>query len=186
MTTLKRLSVVMSVFGTGILIAACASPTDAEIADQSSDVDTNASELSSPEEEAEDVAEDAERTAEDVGEGAERTAEDVGEGAERTAEDVGEDAEGAVSQEQQYGGVGGPQQGYGGGPQQGYGGGHGPGGARPYRCNYRHVQHCLRQHSGWRWINLGVSRSPGGHGRYGRGERPNFCCMRVQPGQHRY
>ena len=154
MATLKRLSVVMSVFGTGILIAACASPTDADLAEESTGTDSTSVE------QAAQIGDEAEQAADDVGEEAGDTAEDVREG----AEDVGDEAEDSVSQEQRYGW-----------------------GHRPYRCNYRHVRHCLRNHHGWRWIDLGYRNRPqGGWGHHGWGRRPSFCCMRVHVRDHRY
>ena len=91
MITLKRLSVVMSVFTTGLVFAACASPTDTEIAEQPA-TDTTSSAL----------IDEAEETAEEAGEDIREGAEDVGEGAEDVAEDVtGEER--SVSEEQRYG-----------------------------------------------------------------------------------
>lgn len=171
MTTLKRLSVVMSVFGAGLVVVACASPTDAEIAEPAQqendiatvdgeDFDTTSSAL----------VDEAEEAAEDVGEEAEDTARDVEDAAEDVVDDDGK--EGSVSQEQRYG--------YGRRP-----GGYGHG----RRCNYRDVFHCVRNHRGWRWVDLGGGRGHGhGHGPYGdhgRGHRGSYCCMRVHIRDHR-
>jgi len=180
MTTLKRLSVVMSVLGTGLVVAACASPTDAEMAEAAQqedvapvdgeDVDTASSALA---DEAEEAAEDVGREAEDVG----REAEDVGREAGDTARDVedaaehaaDEDEDDSVSQEQRYG-YGRRPGAYGNGP----------------RCNYRDVAHCVRNHRGWRWVDLGGRGGQGGeYGRYGDRQRGNYCCMRVHSRDHR-
>lgn len=180
MTSLKRLSVVMSVFGAGLVVAACASPTDAEIAEQPAqqddvatadgeDFDTTSSALT----------DEAEEAAEDVGREAEDTAEDVERGAEDAAEDVTDGKEeGSVAQEQQYG-YGQRPGGYG---QRPGGYGHGR------RCDYRNVSHCVRNHRGWRWVDLGGRYR--GHGGYGYGQHGprhggNYCCMRVQIRDHR-
>ena len=167
MITLKRLSVVMSVFTTSLVFAACASPTDAEIAEQPA--------------QQEDVGEDTETTSSALIDEAEDTAEEAGEDIREGAEDVGEDAEdvaenvkgeeGSVSQEQRYG----------------YGRGHGGGAGHGRRCDYRNVRHCIRHHRGWRWVDIGRGYGHG-HGRYdhGRGQRrSNFCCMRVHVRDHR-
>ena len=168
MITLKRLSVVMSVFTTGLVFAACASPTDAEIAEQPAqqedlgeETDTTSSAL----------GEDVEDAAEEAGDDISREAEDFAEDAEDVAEDV-TDEEGSVSQEQRYG----------------YGRGHGQGGyGHGRRCDYRNVRHCIRHHRGWRWVDVGRGYGRG-HGRYGdhygRG-RSNYCCMRVHIRDHR-
>lgn len=175
MITLKRLSVVMSVFGAGLIFAACASPTDAEVAEPSQ-------QEGAVTEDAEDVGaassalvDEAEEAAEDVAHETEQTAEDVAHEAEQTAEDVtGDDDKGSVSQEQRVG----------------YG--HRPGGHGGYwhgrRCDYRDVFHCRRGHRGWRWVDLNRGHDHHHHGRWGhdhRRHRADYCCVRVHVRDHR-
>lgn len=165
MRTLERLSVVMSVFGAALVVAACASPTDAEIAEPAqqqddpvqSDSDETAATSSSLTDKAEDEAEEAEAD---------------------EAEEDDEAEEGSVSQEQRYGEPGyGQRPGYG---EPGYGRGRGP--ARQW-CSYRDAWHCRRHHPGWRWVN--VQGGPPGE-RYGEYRRHgNRCCMRVHIRDHR-
>ena len=168
MTTLKRLSVVMSVFSAGLVIAACASPTDDEISGQlAQEEERSTADGEDLEIVSSALEDDAEETAEDIGHEAEQTAEDVEHEAEQTAEDVADDdKEGSVAQEQRYG------------RRPGYGHGR--------RCDYRNVHHCVRNHRGWRWVPIG--RSHGGYGRYGdhgRRHRDSYCCMRVHVRDHR-
>jgi len=174
MFTPKRLSVVMSVFGAGLVIAACATPTDAEIAD-------------GPAQQNEDVEASGESTdAEDIAATtAELSAEDKEE--ESVSQEQRSEQPGAYGEEEGYGqpGYGGAyerqgREGYG---QPGYGrpehGGYGgPYGGR--RCDFRDAWHCRRGHPGWRWVSRG--HHPGYGGGY---DREGRCCVRVHVRDHR-
>jgi len=179
MNTLKRLSVVMSVFGAGLVVAACASPTDAEIAEpaqQQDDVavDEETDDLGATSSELVDEAEEA---AEDVGREAEETAEDVERAADEATDDPNKDT---IQQEQRHGpGAGG---------HSSHGRGYGPGHyGRPHHdrrwCSQRDNWHCRRGEYGWRWVYLQRDHRPGYGGEWQR--RPQRCCMRVHIRDHR-
>lgn len=159
MITLKRLSVVMSVFGTGLAVAACASPTDSEIAGEPTqleqDITASAESDGSEPDDVEDVASTSSELMDDEDAEAEKE-------------------ESSVSQEQRYG-------------TPGYGspGFHGRPGRR--HCDHSNAWHCRRGQPGWRWVRYRPGHHPGAQGRWGRYDR--CCVhvpIRDHRGPHRW
>ena len=163
MMDLKRVMATLSVFGIGLVGVACASPTDAEIAQPAADEGSAGAQTSSLKagEEAADKA--GEEAADKAGEEA---ADKAGEeAADKAGEEATDEAGEAAGQDTTV--------------------------VRDHRgyhrhrkfCDYRHAWHCRRGHRGWHWARGGYYAG-GWHG--GGWHRRERCCVPWRGGHHHW